>query len=50
VHVQSDQEGRKLAERILRETYHHQSVEAWSEGEQVLTVRNDEVSAVPERL
>jgi hypothetical protein len=38
-------DARRQAERILRETYHHQSVEVWSDGQRVLTVRDGEEDA-----
>jgi hypothetical protein len=34
-----------LAERMLRETYHHLSIEVWTGGEQVLTIRTGEAEA-----
>ena len=44
-HLQGSEDARRLAERILRETYHHQSVEVWSEGARVFTVRDGEEGA-----
>jgi hypothetical protein len=41
-HVQGSDDARRLAERILRETYHHVSVEVWSQGERVFMVTEGE--------
>ncbi len=38
VRLHGYEEACRLAERILRETYHHLSVEMWSEGKPLLTV------------
>jgi hypothetical protein len=44
-HLQGSEDARRLAERILRETYHHVSVEVWTGGERVFTVRDGEEGA-----
>ncbi|HWF78391.1 MAG TPA: hypothetical protein VN694_14595 [Caulobacteraceae bacterium] len=38
-------DARRQAERILRETYHHQIVEVWSEGRHFLTIKDGEADA-----
>jgi hypothetical protein len=43
--VRTYEEAWNLAERMLRETYHHLSVEVWANGEQVLTIRTGEAEA-----
>jgi len=43
--VRSYDEAWNLAERMLRETYHHLSVEVWTNGEPVLTIRTGEAEA-----
>ena len=37
--VRSYEEAWSLAERMLRETYHHLSVEVWANGERVLVIQ-----------
>jgi len=44
-HVQGYDDARRLAERILRETYHHVSVEVWSEGKRVFTLKDGQEDA-----
>jgi hypothetical protein len=43
--VRTYEEAWNLAERMLRETYHHLSVEVWTNGEQVLTIRTGAAEA-----
>jgi hypothetical protein len=43
--VRTYEEAWNLAERMLRETYHHLSVEVWANGEPVLTIRTGEAEA-----
>jgi hypothetical protein len=44
-HLQGSEDARRLAERILRETYHHVSVEVWTEGERVFVLKDGEENA-----
>lgn len=43
--VQSHEAAGRLAERILSETYHHLSVEVWSEDKRILTLKAGEADA-----
>ena len=43
--VRTYEEAWNLAERMLRETYHHLGVEVWANGTQVLTIRAGEAEA-----
>ena len=42
--VRDERDGTTLAHRMLRETYHHLSVEVWLRGRRVLVLKSEDVA------